>query len=356
MKFKQLIYTLCMLSVWPFAAHAQESCTQTLVNAQEVFAEGQIEKVPDILAPCLESGFNRSERVAAYRLLTLCHLYYNHMDEATASMEKMLKLNPEYEIQDIDPSEFVSLHHTFRSNPVLIFGAKAGIAGLHIYDVVHYNDIDSKSTLGSYSPNLIYSAGISAETMLHDYFSISLDIFYTSYSFNYSKTYLEYATVSTVEKNTCIEAPLLLQWNILKNRDVIPYISIGGSLSYLIQAQTDLTRKDTLSGYSSREIALASPKDITSYRNALNIGLTGGVGVRIKNVIGNGYLSLDVRYTRYLWANMEAEDRASSDILTYNYMHTDNALKFENIQCLIGYKLPIYKPKQKRSVRKKEYN
>ena len=57
-------------------AFAQESCTEKLVEANDVFSAGQIELVPELLNSCLESGFTKSEKVSAYRLLTLCHLYF----------------------------------------------------------------------------------------------------------------------------------------------------------------------------------------------------------------------------------------------------------------------------------------
>lgn len=330
---------------------AQQSSSQALVDAQEVFAKGQIELVPNLLNPCLESG-TRSERTSAYRLLTLCHLYYNDITKATLSMTKMLKLSPEYELQDIDPSEFIHLYKTFRSNPFVIVGVKVGSALGNVYQYKNYNDVNSMGTGGTYSNTNTVLAGISSEFMIHDFFSIVLETYYSSTSFNFNRDLLNYATLMVNESNTNIKIPILAQWNITRNSNITPYLNIGTTLDLLLSAKSEVTRIDYIENYPKRELVLGSAVDVTDNRKSFNTALSAGAGVRIKNIVGNGYLSFDVRYNRYLNYNMEGNQRVGNDFLVYNYMHIDNALKFQNCEFLIGYKLPIYRPKQKRSVLK----
>lgn len=330
---------------------AQESCTQTLVDAQDVFYSGQIELVPEILEPCLQNGFNREEKVAAYRLLTLCHLYYNHTKEAAGAMQNMLKLKPEYKIQDIDPTEFKNLFETFRRTPIMIVGVKGGLGSFNLYETTNYNDLNSVAYAGTYSPELMLMGGVSVEVPIRPELSFVAEGYYATYSFTFSQYLLNYATVDMNEAVKGIEVPLLFQWNILKDKQVIPYVNVGGSMHFLLGASVGLNRKDTLTGGQSREIALPQDADMFASRNAFNFAFTGGVGVRIKDIVGKGYLTVDIRYSRYFENYVEAENRASNPSLSYSYMYTDNSFKQQNFQYLVGYKFPIYYPKQRKSAR-----
>ncbi len=330
----------------------EESCSQKLVDAQEVFSNGQIELVPGLLNDCLEKGFSRQEKVTAYRLLTLCHLYYNRNIEASETMQKMLRVEPEYRIQDIDPSEFVNLYSTFRTTPVVIIGLKGGIGLTNIYDVSNYHDINSISDTGKYVTDIIMSFGISAEVPILPSLSFVGDILYFRHSYLFEKTVLDYARMEYNESLSGIEVPLLAQWNILKDQKVTPYINAGGSLQVLLKATSEISRIDTYLEDKSRNEESFNKIDLTNSRNILNYGITAGAGVRIKDFISNGYLTLDVKYTRYLRNNVENTNRSSNDRLSYSYLYTDNSLKLENFQFFLGYKIPIYNPKQKKSVKK----
>ncbi len=335
--------------------HAQESSAQALVDAQEVFTRGKIELVPQLLEPCLKHG-NRGERTSAYRLLTLCHLYYNDINKATKSMTMMLRTSPEYKIQDIDPSEFVHLYNTFRSNPFVILGVKTGLSYGNVYQHKNFNDVNSLGYIGSYSVVSSFGVGASAEFMLHDNYSIVMECFYSNTSYNLKRELLDYANLTVSETNNSVRLPVLLQWNILKKSDIVPYINLGATLDFLLSAKSEVSRVDNIENYPKREIVLGSAVDVTNNRNFFNTAITAGAGVRIKNVIGNGYLSFDVRYNRYLAYNIDNNKRVGADFLVYNYMHTDNPLKFQNYKFLIGYKLPIYRPRQRNKHMIKQVN
>ena len=327
---------------------AQESCTQKLEDARELFNKGQIDEVPLLLEGCLQKGFTKAEKVDAYRLLTLCHLYYNRSAEAAESMRLMLKYNPEYKIQDIDPSEFQTLHNSFRTLPVMIIGFKGGIGYLRPTNIQNYNDFNSFSNKITYTPGIASNIGISMEIPILKELSISPEIYYSTYNYSSNRDLLDYTNISFDESVSCIEMPIMIQYNILKDQKAIPYIALGANLSYMLKSTGNFVRedKDTISGSSRGKET--SGIDFIESRNQFNYGLTGGAGVRIKDILGKGYLTFDIRYSHCFINHVDASDRVEDTEATYLYLHTDNSFNASKLQFFLGYKIPLYKPKQKK--------
>jgi hypothetical protein len=325
--------------------NAQESCTQKLEKAEELYEVGQIDKVPSLLDECLVKGFSRSEKVRAYRLLTLCHLYYNENKKASEALGNLLKVKPEYKITEFDPSEFSALHETFRTRPLFIVGLKAGFGAMNIYENTNFNDLNSLKSEGVYTPGFAISAGLSGETPFLDELSFAYEIIYQRTGYKYEDLILDYASIEFEEQLASIDIPLLLQWNILK-KDLVPYVNAGVSLNFLLSANGTLTRSDRV-GELYRDPATIE-LDLLESRNAFNYGLTAGAGFRWKNLLGKGYITFDLRYTRYFETIVKDDNRAYFPEMMYSYFTTDNPLKTENFQVMIGYKMPIYFARQKR--------
>jgi hypothetical protein len=348
-KTSRVIISLSLFLVFnlisTFTVIAQESCTQKLEKAEELYEIGQIDKVAPLLNECLQSGFNRAEKVRAYRLLALCHLYYNENDKASEAMGNLLKVKPEYEITEFDPTEFSTLHETFRTRPLFILGVKAGAGAMNIYDITNFNDLNSLESEGVYTPGFTFSAGLSGETPFIDQLSFVYEVFYQQSGYKYEDLILDYASIEFEELLASIEIPFLLQWNILK-KDFTPYINAGASLNYLVAANGTLVRRDRVGEIYRDPVTI--DLDLLESRNTLNYGFTAGAGFRWKNFLGRGYLTFDLRYTRYFENLVDKQNRANYPEMVYSYFTTDNPLKTENFQVMIGYKMPVYFVRQKR--------
>lgn len=327
------------------SGYSQNSCAEKLEKAEELYESGQINKVESYLMSCLEKGFSKQEKARAYRLLTLCNLYYNNDKEAEKNFLELLRVDKEYKIKESDPSEFVALRQEYRTAPVFITGIKFGIGILDFYSIKNYNDINSISSNGSYNLDNLFIIGLSFETPVFKDFSATYEFYFNNYAYNFNNVILDYANVSIDESVSNIDIPLLLQWNILK-KDFVPYVNIGTSLNYLISSKASYTRTDE--DGSQYRTPLKGEEDITDSRNRFNYSLTGGVGFRWKNVIGNGYLTFDIRYSRYFNDFVDYSNRAANPEIVYNALTTDNGFKIQNTQFLIGYKLPFYIPKYKK--------
>ncbi len=337
------IVFISALLLFSFSGFSQNSCAEQLANAEKLYESGQIDKVAAMVEPCLEKGFTKDEKARAYRLISLCNLYYNEDEEAEKAFLELLKAKPEYKIKDSDPSEFVNLYQEFRTAPVFIAGIKFGWGFTDIHSIENYNDINSVESEGKYDPDNAISVGLSFETPIFKDLSVVYEFYYHNYSYSFENVVLDYATVSFKESVTGVDVPLMLQWNILSN-DFVPYVNIGASLNFLISSKADYTRQDA-EGTEYRVAVEATDLNLTDSRNNFNYALCAGAGFRWKNIIGPGYLTFDIRYSRYMKSLVDPANRADNPEVLYSFLTTDNVFKVQNTQFLIGYKFPLFLPK-----------
>jgi len=330
---------------------AQQSCTDKLKTAEELYEMGQIDKVEPLLDDCLRNGFDKEQKVKAYRLLALCYLYYNEEEKATTMMAELLKVDPEYRInRSKDPSEFIYLHNKFRTRPVCIIGFKAGGGLLGFADMKNFNDINSAHANGSYQPNASLIGGVSVEVPVYKSLAVSTEVLYNLYSYTYSREQvLNYTDIEMTEDISSLNVPLLLQWNF-EGKDFTPYINAGMNFSLLLKSSATFNRLDSDGTFSQEPIS--GTIDLSESRNAMNMGLCGSIGFRWKNILGKGYLSAEVRHVRNLKSHVEAADRAQDLEMVYSYLTTDNTMKMYQTYFFVSYKIPIYLAKQKRKKRK----
>jgi len=343
LKKNRKLFFFVAFSLLSLSSYAQKSCIEKLEEAEKYYESGQIDLVAPLLQDCLIKGFTKEEKVRAYRLLTLYNLYYNQDAEARNNFLELLKVDKEYKLKEIDPSEFSDLYSKFRTSPVIIAGAKFGIGLTGIYNIDYYNDINSVESVPFYTASSTFSYGVSVEVPVYKQFSLSCELYYSSFSYTLNDTILSYSVIQLDENVSQIDMPLTIQWNISKG-DFVPYLKAGSSLNYLLSSNTSVYRQDEESGlYRRSEMNF----NLTDSRNRFNYSITAGAGFRWKNFIGPGYVTCELRYIRYLNDYLDSENRASNPEMVYSGLITDNTFRVQNVQFFIGYKLPFYKPKYK---------
>ena len=115
MKLQHSIF-LFILVFFISTLYAQRSCLNTLREAKELYEQGLIDEIPDLLADCMESGFTRSQRIEAYKLIILAYLFDDDQFTAEKMMDEFLRKFPEYEIMPNDPVEFVYLLESYKTS------------------------------------------------------------------------------------------------------------------------------------------------------------------------------------------------------------------------------------------------
>jgi len=105
---------------------AQEDCLKSFQTARQLYDQGMIDDIHEILAPCIESGFTRTQKIEAYKLIILAYLFDDNQYAAERNMLEFLKKYPEYEVMPNDPVEFVYLFESYKTKAIFSMGVTFG--------------------------------------------------------------------------------------------------------------------------------------------------------------------------------------------------------------------------------------
>ncbi len=361
--FKKSTCTLIAILLLSIPAWSQSGrCTKTLKEAQRRFENGRIDLVEGMLRPCLQgNNFSKEDEIAAHKLLVNTFLYYNENEKAIEEMTQFLTLNPEYQVDElIDASEFRNLHKAFRTTPIYLFG---GIVGGNVTapNVIRNFSLDNSAISRegtAYDAKLGFQLALSGEIpIIATPLSINPEIQFAVKNYGYRDFLLDFAVLNFQETQTWVQTPVTLRYNFSNSKLIVPYINLGASMQYLLGANATVLREDEVfneSEQTQREVPEMS-EGVANLRNRFNYALVGGFGVKFKNVIDIGYITLDFRFSYGLTNVVNADKRISNDRLIYDYLHIDNDFSQNTYAFSIGYVMPKYKPKLlKRRVKKIE--
>ncbi len=106
---KFLIIFLYLVSI-SNATFSQNSCDNiTLSEAKKNYETGKFNDVIISLNNCLVSGFNKEQKIQAYRLLSLTYLALDKYAKALDAANKLLTINPNFEANLFDPPKFIRM-------------------------------------------------------------------------------------------------------------------------------------------------------------------------------------------------------------------------------------------------------
>jgi hypothetical protein len=203
-----------ILSCSVFILSGQEDCSSKLVEAQRLYRQGLIEDIPQLLQPCIESGFTRAQRNEAYKILILAYLFDGNQYNAENTMVDFLKKNPEYEVMPNDPVEFISLFETFRTMSVFSFGLNFGPNLTNPRIIEPYTQGDVNHTESRNITGVGYQAGLSMNRYIarRIFLNLGINIVHNSYRFVEEETQAvagqESVTTSLKESLDRYEVPL----------------------------------------------------------------------------------------------------------------------------------------------------
>jgi len=113
-----MIFIICTSFVFIFLAGtvsslvAQENIIDKALNmAEEKYTEGRFDEAIVFIKKCLESpNITQKQQQRAYRLMGLTYIAKDYLNEAKNSIEKLLKLVPNYKPDPVyDPPPFINL-------------------------------------------------------------------------------------------------------------------------------------------------------------------------------------------------------------------------------------------------------
>ena len=155
---KRLFIAWLVLNILCHTQTSAQDCSNTLERARAGFESGYLYTIPAILKPCLDNGFNKSQRIEAYLILTRTYLLIDDPISAESSYLKLLNEDPEYEINaEVDPVDIVYLNENFTTTPIFILSANFGLNSSNASIIQNYGvdntDFSNESYKSSFGIN-----------------------------------------------------------------------------------------------------------------------------------------------------------------------------------------------------------
>lgn len=322
--------------------YGQATCAQTLRLAQSIYDQGRLHELPALLQECILHGFNDEEKVSAYKLLTLTHIYLEEPEKADEMMLALLRADTEFMVNDaVDPAEFVALYKTFRTYPVYRIGGKlGGVASAP--SIVSADFVDDGANTYRYSFGFVGT--VSAEIPLGvkaKKFTLNPELAFQINSFNATNAGANPVKVTEgTETHTWISLPVSLQYTFYERGITHVFVSGGFSADYLLGASINIfsDRGDNNSTVPE------NTHDVMEQRNTFNAGAILSTGFKRK--IGKGFLIAEVRYKLGLLPMLTNADTYENSTLVYEYHYVDGIFKLNTLSLSVGYILNRYNPKK----------
>lgn len=353
-KTKQLhlLLLLIIMSTLCYAQKPQQESSTCVSSAEKAYREGQIEEIKRTLPDCLNSkSISKETKARGYRLLTITYLYFNQYDSAKYFMTKLLKTETEYKVdENQDPSEFIELYNRFRTDPVLLVEGHFGVGSSIIRTIDNFSLDHTDNSLGTYESAVGLYAGVLLEVSLSDHISIITGLNYISNSYRYTKNQFGYSELDYNETIQWADVPLGFKLYLSKGT-FKPYIQLGVKGQYRIKAETTVIRTDTLNAALGNQIVDERIIDVTPQRQQFNLLANGTIGFNWKGIIGSGYLTGKVGFSYGLVNVTNPKERYSNSELINNYLYISNDFAVNNLSYMLGYALPIYRPKLKKRIK-----
>ncbi len=338
MRFLIFFITFLILSTWSFS---QNNCVENLKKAEDAFDAGRIEEIPALLNSCIRSDFDKEQKALAYRLLTITYLYDKDEEKAEEAMLHLLRTDPLFK-PDIsnDPSEFISLYNSFRTNPIMIAGFSVGGMLFYIRDVSRFGVENLTSETEKYSGNWGVDLGFDVEIPVKKNWSVYSSLHFSSKKYSIENTLMSFNELQVNESQSWVDLYLMGQYNFteMKTR---PFIRLGGYAGSLISAQAVyLTNQEDLNDIEGPS------EDITQLRTTFNYGWVGDLG--LSHSFGRNIIDLTLRYC-YVFKNYVNEESRGGPLensLALTYGYRDNDFQANFMSATIGYKIMIFKPKK----------
>ncbi len=322
---------------------AQENCTSILEEAEELFDQGIIEDIPDILDDCLKNGFSPQEKIRAQKLIILSYLFDNRVNDAERVMLNFLRKNPEYKVKPTDAAEFAALLSNFRTIPVISAGVFIG-GNLSFPGMIgQYGPYNTNTETGAYlSLPADFQLGAGLNIFLSNSLELNLEGIFIRNSFTWSNLQYGFAQINKIETHQRFEFPLSLSID-LGGKRIRPYLRLGGSYGILMSAVNNYKREFVNTGSAYFSPLQAYNIDITNRRKDYSISVTGGGGIKYK--IPRGHFYLDIRYF-YSMTDLVIPDNRWEDELIFTYYTADNDFMLDYLAFSAGLRYSFYKPKK----------
>ena len=371
---KKILFGIALTFTTGIVFSQSQNATQVLSAAERDYDQGKLIGIPGRLEPYMElkakeGGFTKPERIRAQKLITLVHIFTDDEPKAEESLVKLLKLDPEHKLDPrVDPAEFYFLYGKFRTKPIFRLSLKIG-ANKSLPNVLqsygpfntgeyrkYYNgETDDQSFDGQQGT---LGIGFWAELAIerHIFYGIEAGLGFQLRQSRYDvdQKINESSLITYVaNQQTYFRTPLYLRYNYRYFSDTgpIPYVSLGASFDYLVDAvYAEATRQGGTSFSPTSTINLKDNNQV----NSTNLSLIGALGVKFR--IKTHFLTLEARYEKSMFNYINPDNRwnggnSNNSVQTGDLAFVEDDLALDFVSFSIGYTHSIYSPKKLKEYR-----
>lgn len=335
------------------AQQRQLNCTQKLNQAEDLFDAGSLSEIPELLngnrGKCFnKDGFSKEEKIRAYRLLALVHLFNDNGPEAEDAVINLLTADPEHPLSPDDPIELKYLFDKYRSEPIFRIGAKIGVNQTYVKSIGEYGSYSNQDEVSKeFTSGIGFQAELTFEYTIID----NLEVI-SGFGWGLSKYDISYNNITSLEDfgeatnfkvlltetQNQLKIPLMVRYGYALGK-VTPYATLGASFDYMLNASITGSRSGTNTVQLPSTDLLAD-----KMRKEFNWSYFGGIGMKLKSK--TNYLLFEVRYNMAGSNTVRSKYRYQNNNLDFDMAHVDDDKILNNLSFSIGYIKSIYKPKK----------
>lgn len=336
-------------------SYAQQSCSQLLNRAEDLYSEGRLLEIPGLISGCLETegAFTEGEQVRARKLLTKVYVFTDNEAAAEAELVELLHVDPVHELQREDPSELRVMMAKFRTWPVYRIEVRGGV-NTNVKSV-HQGFSAFNETSGgaiakekNYNETVVlgWQLGVDVTRYLDRGIEVGAGFQYrqSGYAVNSAPDNFEFVT-DIENSQTTLRLPIFARYN--HNYDsrigLVPYGFLGASFDYILKAKyTDASRSGGTSFTLVSEDASLRKFDQV---NNVNYSLFVGAGAKIRLKKGN-FAFAEVRFDKSLRLYNVPEERYANPSINGDLLYVEDDLYLNFVSINFGYIQSIFKPEK----------
>jgi hypothetical protein len=331
--------------VWMAADTRAQSCSQLLRLARATYEQGRLHEVAALFdgKDCLTTtadggGLSKTEKVEAYRLLTLTYIYLEEPEKADDAMLSLLRTDNYFEPNPaIDPAEFLGLYNTFRTWPIYRLGVRLGTA-YTTPNVKESNPVINGDA--TYQSRLSFIVGATGEIPLDRYgkFTFNPELYFAQRSYAAEVNSPGVGVYTGITRISTLAVPLSVQYALFKEKTKFnPYLLAGVWTDIIFSGQT---ASSTIR--SGNESIIEQSIDIKDQLKPISIAPQLGAGVKYR--AAGGYLTAEVRYL--YGVNAITTNVYNNQALIWDYHWADGVNRLSSWQLTVGYVQNFFNPKK----------
>lgn len=348
---KRLLLFCFLISV--AAPSFAQTCAQTLRLARATYEQGRLHEINNQLKGCFgipedEGGFNKEQKVEAYKILCLSYIYLEEPQLADEAMLNLKKTDPYYRPNpEVDPAEFVALYKSFREAPIYRYGARLGV----IFSRPNVKELITPTELSADSEykqllGIQFGAVLGVPITLfkkQERFTLHGELLYQQNKFEIdlkenrgTQSEPLINSFTGIETQSRISLPITLEYKIMEKK-YNPFIALGVGTDYLFNSKitTEKTREDQ-AGVPEKT------SDLKPQREKINISALAAAGVKL--AVGPGYLIGEVRYAHGLTNVSSAETVYANQSLALDYGYADSIFNLSSLSIAVTFVFNKFHP------------